>query len=315
MERRGGTPPASDVRATSTPARPAADDSADAPAGTAAARPEAGATGATRAPMRIGLIGFGTVGRAVAELVASGVAGEAALVGVLVRDPRRYAGSELVRGARFVRTAGELVALRPAIVVEAAGHGAVRDHVPPVLEAGIDVLAISVGALADESMLARLRTAAEAGGSRLRVVPGAIGGLDAIGAAALARVDRVVHVVRKPPAALLSAEELDRFAADGGERVLFAGPAREAALRFPANVNVVAAVSLAGIGLDRTEARVIADPRVTRNTHEVLVEGSFGRLSIRMENAPTDNPRTGRIVPLSIVRALRAAREPITVGC
>lgn len=273
-----------------------------------------GGSGAAQPRLRVGLVGHGAVGRSVAELIASGAAGDAVVVGVLVRDPSRYVRKE-PDGAPFVRSADELIALQPTIVVEAAGHEAIRDHVPRVLEAGIEVLAISVGALADEATVKRLREAATRGRTRLRVVAGAIGGLDAIGAAAMAHIDRVLHIVRKPPAALLAPEDVEACIREGRERVLYAGPAREAALRFPANVNVVAAVSLAGIGLDRTEARVIADPEVSRNTHEVLVEGAFGRLTVKIENVPSSNPKTGVIVPLSIIRALRGAQEPVVIGC
>ncbi|MEZ0240149.1 MAG: aspartate dehydrogenase [Chloroflexota bacterium] len=266
------------------------------------------------ADLRVGLIGHGAVGRRVAELVADGAAGSARIVGVLVRDPQGGDSHRARQPAPFVGTAADLIALRPDVVVEAAGHDALRTYVPPILEAGIEVLAISVGALADDATLQEISAAAERGGTRLRVPSGAIAALDGISAAAVGRVERVVHTVRKPPATLLPPAEAEAVMASGRERELFAGPAREAAQRFPANVNVVAAVSLAGIGVDRTEARVVADPGVTRNTHEVEVEGAFGRLTVRIENVPSDNPKTGLIVAQSIVRTLRAYGEKIVVG-
>lgn len=265
-------------------------------------------------PPRVGLLGYGTVGREVCELVQDGAAGAAEIVGALVRDPARYAAAARRRHIAFVDRTAALLDLRPDVVVEAGGHDAFRQHVPAILEAGVDVLALSVGALADAATDAAIRSAAERGGARLRVVSGAIAGLDAISAAAVGRIERVTHLVRKPPAALLPADEAEAVVAAGLEREVFAGTAREAALLFPANVNVVAAVSLAGIGLDRTEARVIADPAVSRNTHEVHAEGWFGRLQVRIENTPSDNPKTGRIVALSVVRALRAYGEVVVVG-
>jgi aspartate dehydrogenase len=263
--------------------------------------------------LRVGLIGYGAVGREVHARVADDPTHPIEVVGVLVRDPSHYTETALL-GVPFVRSVDELTALRPDLAVEAAGHDAFRDHVPALLAAGVDVLAISVGALAEEATFERVRAAAAAGGARLRVPSGAIAALDAISAAAVGDVDRVTHIVRKPPIALLPAEEAAEVVRSGRPRELFAGSAREAALRFPANVNVVAAVSLAGIGLDRTEARVVADPAVVRNTHEVVVEGWFGRLAVTMENIPSENPKTGRIVALSLVRALRAYSEPIVVG-
>jgi aspartate dehydrogenase len=163
-------------------------------------------------------------------------------------------------------------------------------------------------------VLEEVRAAAERGGTRLRVPSGAIAGLDAISSASVGRIEHVIHTVRKPPNALLPEDEAAAVMAGGEPVELYAGSAREAARLFPANVNVVAAVSLAGIGLDRTQARVVADPSVTRNTHEVSVEGHFGKLMVRIENTPSENPKTGRIVALSVVRSLRAYGESVVVG-
>lgn len=262
---------------------------------------------------RAGLVGFGAIGRQVVQLVRDDAAGRAKVVGVLVRDPDRYPAS--VRdGIPFVGDVKGLLALNPTVVLEAAGHEALRTHIPPILAAGVDVIGVSVGALADPDTLAAVQAAAKRGGAQLRIPSGAIAALDAISAAAVGRIDRVTHTVRKPPLGLLPPDEAAAVTATGQPRELFVGTAREAALLFPANVNVVAAVSLAGIGLDRTQARVIADPGVVRNTHELLVEGAFGRLSVTIENIPSDNPKTGRIVPLSLVRTLRAYSEEIVVG-
>jgi aspartate dehydrogenase len=260
--------------------------------------------------LRVGLVGFGAVGGEVARLVGEGAAGPVEIVGALVRRPERYADAAVP----LVGDVAALIELRPELVVETAGHEAMRTVIPAILEAGIEVLALGVGALADETVHERLTAAARAGRTQLRALAGAIAGLDAISAAAVGEVTSVVHTVRKPPIAFLDAAEAQRVVESGEARELFRGRAREAALEFPANVNVVAAVSLAGIGLDRTEARVVADPSVSRNTHDVEIEGYFGRLALRMENIPSANPKTGRIVALSVVRALRARSESIVVG-
>ena len=264
---------------------------------------------------RVVVIGAGAVGRQLAVLIVDGAAGATShLAGFLVRDADRHRDLGLLHRVPVVTSVADAVALRPDVVVEAAGHEAMRSTVPELLAAGIDVLAISAGALADPATAAAIGQAADRGGSRLRIPSGAIAGLDAISAAAVGRVDRVVHTVRKPPIALLDADAAAAVVAGGVATTLFEGTAREAALRFPANVNVVAAVSLAGIGFDRTTARVIADPAVTRNTHEVLVEGDFGRLEIAIANTPSENPKTGLIVALSLARVLRGASEAIVVG-
>src|SRR5207302_4936814 len=133
----------------------------------------------------------------------------------------------------------------------------------------------------EEAILA----AASAGGAQVRIASGAIGGLDAIAAAAVGGLDRVTHVTRKPARTLLDPAEAARLEAG---REIFRGTAREGALLFPESINVAAAISLAGIGLDRTEVCVIADPSVIRNQHEVTAEGAFGRLRFEIQNIPTD---------------------------
>lgn len=260
-------------------------------------------------PVRAGLIGFGAVGRAVVRIVRERHADEIVVVGALVRDRD---GSRDDMGPELVRSIGQLLAQRPDVVVEAAGHDALRAHGAAVLRAGRDLIALSAGALADPALLQELELAARAGGTRVRIVAGAIAGLDAIRAAALGGIDHVTHTTRKPAAALLPPDEAVRL---DGERELYRGPAREGVRRFPENVNVAAAVSLAGIGLDRTELRVVADAAIDRNRHEVIVEGAFGRLEVRIENVPSsENPRTGRIVAMSVVRALLDRRERLVIG-
>lgn len=268
-------------------------------------------TGATT----FGLVGFGAVGRTAARMIGEGAAGSATLLGVLVAHPERYAEDALAMGVPYLARTEDLIALRPRVVLEAGGHAAFRQHVPALLAGGVDVISISVGALADPELLETTCAASVRGGGQLRVPSGAIAALDAISAAAVGRLDRVLHTVRKPPTTLLDGEEGLAVIRSGVERVLYEGPAREATQLFPANVNVIAAVSLAGIGMDRTEARVIADPAVVHNTHDLEVDGEFGRLRVRIENVPSaENPKTGRIVALSLVRSLRALNEPIVVG-
>jgi aspartate dehydrogenase len=260
-------------------------------------------------PLRVGLIGLGAIGGAVARLLTDHSA-EATIVGALVRDPGRVRA--VMPPVPLVATPDALLALRPAIVVEAGGHAALAAHAPAILRSGCDLLAVSVGALADPAIYDALLAAAHAGGGRIIVASGAIGALDALAAAALGGLDRVTHTTRKPAHTLLAADEA---AALTGEREIFRGSAREGALRFPESIHVAAAVALAGLGFDRTEVRVIADPAVTRNGHEVVAEGAFGTLRFAIENIPSvENPRTGRLVALSIVRALLGRRAPLVIG-
>jgi aspartate dehydrogenase len=142
--------------------------------------------------------------------------------------------------------------------------------------------------------------------------------LDAVSAAAEGRIHSVRMTTRKPPGGLAGAPylELNGISVEGlnGPKRVFAGTAREAAAGFPANVNVAAALSLAGIGPDRTLIEIWADPSVTRNCHSIEVEADSARFTLSIENIPSDNPKTGKIVALSVLAALRKLSAPLRVG-
>ncbi|HLZ31731.1 MAG TPA: aspartate dehydrogenase [Chloroflexota bacterium] len=257
--------------------------------------------------LRVGFIGFGTIARGVVQRLRA--EDEIDLVGALVADRGK---SRDAAAPPIVASLEELLERQPSVVVELAGHAGLRCFGPPILRAGVDLMMVSVGALADPAVERAIVDAACAGKSQAIVVSGAIGALDAIASASVGGLTRVIHTTRKPARALLSPSEAAELHAP---RELFRGSAREGALRFPESVNVAAAVSLAGIGLDRTEVCVIADPHVDRNRHEVLAEGEFGDLRFEIGNIPSDdNPRTGRLVAMSVVRALRQRRAPLRVG-
>jgi aspartate dehydrogenase len=257
--------------------------------------------------MRVGFIGFGTIARGLLDHVRPD--DDLQFVGALVADPSkpRPAGTP-----RICTEVAQLLNLQPDVVVELGGHAALRCYGPPVLRAGVDLLMLSVGALADPAVEQEIVEAASAGRAQAIVVSGAIGGLDAIAAAVVGGLSRVTHTTRKPSRALLTRAEA---AAQSKARELFRGSAREGALRFPDSINVAAAVSLAGIGLDRTEVCVIADPRIERNQHEVVAEGAFGELRFEIRNVPSDdNPRTGRLVAMSVLHALRRRQARLVLG-
>jgi aspartate dehydrogenase len=261
-----------------------------------------------RLTMRVGLIGLGAIGRGVVQLLRAD--DDVELVGALVGDPRKRRGSW---APPICATLDELLEKRPEVIVELAGHAALQYYGPKVASAGIDLIVVSVGALAHRDVEEAIVHSAQKTGSRVFVASGAIGALDAIASAAVCGgLRRVTHTTRKPARTLLDPAE----AADLTEpRELFRGSAREGALRFPESINVAAAVSLAGIGLDRTEVCVIADPSAERNSHEVVAQGEFGDLRFEIRNIPTDdNPRTGRLVAMSIVHALRQRHATLVVG-
>jgi aspartate dehydrogenase len=255
-------------------------------------------------PRRVGLIGLGAIGRAVVTLAAEYRA-ELEIVAACTRRGAQHGAVPVVS------TLDDLLAFRPDVVVEVAGHVALREHGPRVLRNGCDLVAVSVGVLADTAVEQSLREAAVEGGSQLRVASGAIGALDALAAAAVGGIERVTHTTRKPARTLLGDEAEGLTTA----RELFHGPAREAAFRFPESVNVTASVSLAGIGFDRTLVRVIADPAVERNIQLVEAVGAFGTLRFEIQNIPSaENSKTGRIVAMSIISTLRQPRLPLSIG-
>jgi aspartate dehydrogenase len=262
---------------------------------------------------RVGLFGLGTIGRAVARALAAGEAG-GRLVGATGRDAERAAAflRDLPGSPPYL----PLPALIEAadLIVEAATQAALIEAAPAILDAGRDLLVLSVGGLLEHPDW--VGRAARHGG-RIHAPSGAIGGLDVLkGAAVAGHLDQVAVETRKPPRGLAGAPGVAGLDLDAIREatLVFEGSAREACRAFPANVNVVAAVSLAGLGPDRTRIRVYADPAVSRNRHVVVAEGGFGRLRVELENVPSDNPRTGRLSYLSTIAYLRELDAPFRVG-
>jgi aspartate dehydrogenase len=265
--------------------------------------------------VRVGLIGFGTIGRAVARALCRGDVPDAGLAAVFVRSRARLRPEDDAHyGDVFYDDFDAFAAAELDWAVEAGGHEALRQWGPRALAAGIDLVALSAGALADAQFLDDLVAAARSAGRRVLVPSGGIGTLDLLSSAAVGPLDEVRLVTRKPPGALLPPEAAARVVAAGQAELLFDGMAREAAARFPENLNICAALALAGIGLDRTRVTVFADPTVERNTHLIKARGYFGDYELTLRNVPSENPKTGRIVALSVVKTLRNLTSPLVVG-
>ena len=260
--------------------------------------------------LRVGLIGYGAIGQDVSRLVAERVSGDITLVGALVRDLTRTRPS----GPGLFTTSEALLTAQPQVVVEVAGHEGLREHGATILRAGVDLLLVSVGALAEPTVMRELLDAAQEGNAQMKVVSGAIGALDAIAAAAAGGgLIKVLHTMRKPPHTLLAPQEASRLTS---ALEVFRGTARHAVLQFPEYLNVAASVALAGNGFDLTEVVVLADPTVKHSRHEILAEGDFGRLQFAIENAPiTSNPARGaRLVSMSIIHTLLLRRTLFAIG-
>ena len=265
--------------------------------------------------LRVAIGGFGAIGKVVAEQLDCGIEG-LALAAVSARDRMRAeaAMAGFTRPVPVVPLAG--LWEHADLIVECAPAAVLRELAEPALAHGRQLMVLSCGALLDNFDLVEL---ARRHRGRVLVPSGALLGLDAVAAAAEGNISSVHMITRKPPQGLSGAPYLEQNAIDvaglSEPKRVFAGTAREAARGFPANVNVAAALALAGIGPDRTTIEIWADPTVTRNVHRIEVEADAARFSLQIENVPSaENPRTGRLTALSVVAALKKLTSPLVVG-
>jgi len=267
--------------------------------------------------MRIGLIGFGTIGKQVARAVEEGRAGDARLAIVLVRDSAKVPSPEakLLEG-RITTDPERFFSTDIDVGVEAAGHEALKQYAVRILRNGHDLLAVSVGALADQTLLSSIRKATEETNRKLLIPSGALGALDAVSAGVVGAIEELTLIVRKPPSAWKGTAAEEVATKIGDTPVCFyEGKAREAVISYPQNVNVLAALSLAGLGFERTNVQMYVDPTVKHNTFELFSRGEFGELKLELRNRPfPENPKTGHLVVFSLIKAIRRLQERIVVG-
>ncbi|MEX1236276.1 MAG: aspartate dehydrogenase [Roseovarius sp.] len=251
----------------------------------------------------IGIIGYGAIARYVARMLADGGLPACA---VLARAGRE-APAHAALGLDVVTRAQDLAA-RAELIVDCAGHAGLAAHGPEILRSGRRLVTLSLGALADTGLVAELERSATRGGGTLHLASGAIGALDALAAGRVGGLERVRYTGTKPPKGWAGspAEEVLDLAALDQATAHFTGTARAAALSYPKNANVAAAVALAGMGFDATEVQLIADPAATQNTHRIEAIGAFGSLDFRVQgNALPDNPKSSALAAMSAVHALR----------
>ncbi|AHV94013.1 aspartate dehydrogenase [Bordetella holmesii] len=263
--------------------------------------------------LHVGVAGFGAIGQAVAQALDQGLPG-LRLAAIAVRNPARYENRRWQSDKpAFTDLPG--LAERCDVVVEAAPAAVFRELAEPVLRAGKKLLVLSSGALLrNEDMIDLARQH----GGQIIIPSGAILGLDALTAAAEGQIHSVTMITRKPPLGLAGAPYLQTHGIDLSEitepTLVFRGSPREAAIGFPANLNVAVSVSLAGIGADRSTLEIWADPTVTRNVHRVEVDSDSASFSMEIQNIPSENPKTGKITAQSVVAALRKLTAPLRVG-
>lgn len=266
--------------------------------------------------LKVAIAGLGAIGLQVARKIDAGDIEGLALTAVAARDEAKascnLAGFRSAPRILPLKRLGE----ESDVVVECVPAAQFLTVAEPAIRLGRIFMPLSVGALLGHMHLVDL---ARETGARIVVPSGAILGLDAVRAVAEGNVTSVRLVTRKPPAGLAGAPLLVEkgISLDGLTEPLkvYAGSAREAAKGFPANLNVSVALSLAGVGPDRTEVEIWADPTVTHNTHTITVTSDSSNLTMTIENIPSaENPRTGVITPLSVIAALRRLTSPLVVG-
>ena len=246
--------------------------------------------------MKIGIIGRGAIGSYVHE-------------GLL--DRGHEIGASIGRSGHVEELADDI-----DHVVDCAGHAALKQHGPGILRRGFDLTTVSIGALADDALHKSLQQAATDGGATLYLASGAIGGLDCLQAARVGALENVTYIGRKPPQGWrgsLAEDRIDLDALDAAT-VHFEGSARKAASEYPKNANVAAAVALAGLGFDETKVKLVADPSISENVHEVQASGDFGyfRIEIRGQSLP-DNPRSSALAAMSVIARLEQASQPVWI--
>jgi aspartate dehydrogenase len=263
---------------------------------------------------RVAIAGLGAIGRVLARKLADGIPG-LTLACVAAGDRSKAQGWLDAQGIDCPLVEPEEFPAYADLAIECAPSSVLERICRAMLEARKTVMVLSAGALLEKKDLVEL---AQARGGQIVVPTGALLGLDAVTAAAEGKINTVRMTTRKPPKGLIGAPylEANRISVEGlneAKRV-FSGNAREAAAGFPANVNVAAALSLAGIGPERTTIDIWADPAVQRNCHTIEVDADSARFTLMIENIPSENPRTGRITALSVLAALRKMHAPMRVG-
>lgn len=265
---------------------------------------------------KAGIIGYGTLGKTIAELIEAGHAGNVELKSVLVRSTK---SSEHADKQAFTITSDEDEFFNGDldIIIESAGHQALHMFGEKVLANGSHLVVLSVGALGDTGFYEKLQAAAKQHGRQIFVPSAAIAGLDRIAAGALGEIEDIILITRKHPRSWKGtiAEEKVDLNMLTEPFCIYEGNARESSRLFPQSVNVSAALSLAGIGFENTKVKVYADPTIQSNTHTIKAKGYFGEVEISVSNVPyEENPKSSPIVAMSVAKVLKNLTSPFVIG-
>lgn len=269
---------------------------------------------------RIGLLGCGAIGTQIALAINSGQV-QAELTHVYDYDKSKAESlvARLDKKPIIVENPHLLSSNNVDLVVEAASQDAIKNHALSIIQNRKDLMIMSVGALLDESVFDILFDACHEFKKRIYLPSGAIAGLDAI-KSVKSELESVTLITTKNPKALAGAKFFEKKNMDvhsiKEKTVIFDGAAKEAVTLFPANINVAALLSLAGLGSEKTLVKIVADPNTNKNTHQIEASGIFGKISIQVENVPDNtNPKTSRLAILSAIECLRTiCSDDIKIG-
>lgn len=250
---------------------------------------------------RVMFVGYGSMAKKVHEMLPKNVV----LSTVLIRPMSAESVKAQLGDAVNVITSVDNLLDMPDLAIEMAGQKGLKEHALKIIEKGIPLGIVSVGAFTDEAFAVALADAAKKHGVKAHILAGAVAGIDGINAASLAGLDRVVYQGRKQPDSWKGSHADTLIDYDNLKEpvVFFTGTAREAAVLFPANSNVAATIALAGVGMDETTVELIADPTLEHNVHHITAEGVFGKLEISMTGLPlAENPKTSSLAAFSALR-------------
>jgi aspartate dehydrogenase len=265
--------------------------------------------------VKVGIAGLGTIGFKVAKALDDGIEG-LELAAVTSGDTAKAEGRLATLKTPVPVVDAAALAESCDVIVECVPKAVFMEIAEPALKAGRTFITVSgAGILANP----QVEQMARDHGAQIILATGALLGLDAVRAAAEGHVNEVRMITRKPPNALKGAPYLvqNDISVDNlnGPRKVFEGTAREGAMGFPANVNVAAALGLAGVGADETKLEIWADPALDRNTHTIRVDADSARFELSIENVQSEeNPGTGKITALSVIACLRSLTQTLRVG-
>jgi len=270
--------------------------------------------------VKVGLLGCGTIGQFFLDCYQNGKLPDAELIAVCVRNENSQGIDKAkAMGLTVITDAKKFVDMGAEVVIESASHAAVEIYGEYLLSNGVTMIPMSLGSLVDPQLLERMTAAAEKGNSQLIVPSGGIGALDAMQAAMVPGVESVRMITRKAPVAWKHIEYVEQMGWDLDNMteptLLFDGPAKDCVKKFPQNINIAAALSLATIGFEKTQITIYADPGVKYNTHQIIITGPTGKMTLLFENTPVPTyPRTTYLACTSVVAALQRYTSHYRIG-